>query len=114
MEKEFSIERDPADHSKEDAILKRAAIGWAGLAVVAVFATAASAHMWSGNHHDRGDHHTRSGWNYGISHSGYCYDDPGGVRRERFDESFDSGRGPETRRRFHQEVFTGHQHGEGE
>ncbi len=95
-------------------MLKRPVIGLAGLAVAAVFATAASANMWSGNHHDRGDYHTRSGGYYGMSHSGYCYDDPGDVRRERFDEPPDPGRGPETRRRFRQEVFPGGPHGEGE
>ena len=57
-------------------MLKRATIGLAGLAVAAVFATAASAHMWSGNHHDRGDYYTRSGGYCGMSHSGHCCDDP--------------------------------------
>ena len=62
-------------------MLKRAAIGLAGLAVAAVFATAASAHMWDGDHQDRRDYYRQNGWNCGMgsgwmSHSGYCCDDP--------------------------------------
>jgi len=68
-------------------MLRRVAICLAGLALAAGIATAASAHMWGGGHHDRGDydthsgwgggHHdrrdydTHSGWYYGMSYSGY-------------------------------------------
>jgi hypothetical protein len=65
--KGFPIGWEPTDYFKEDAMLKRAAVGLAGLAVAAVFATAASAHMWSGNHHDRRDYYSRSGWHWGMS-----------------------------------------------
>lgn len=75
--KGFPIGREPTDHFKEDAMLKKAGIGLAGLALAAGLATAASAHMRGGSHHDRRDYDTRSGWYCGMSHSGYCCDGPG-------------------------------------
>lgn len=56
-------------------MLKKAAIGLAGLATAAMLVTAASAQMWGGGHHDRWDYDTRSGWYCGMSHSGNCCDD---------------------------------------
>jgi hypothetical protein len=57
-------------------MLKKAGIGLAALVLAAGLATAASAHMWGGGHHDRRDFDTRSGWYCGMSHSGYSWDDP--------------------------------------
>lgn len=54
--------------------MKRAAIGLAGVAVAALFATAAYAHMWGGGHYGRGDYYRGSGWYCGMSQSGYCCD----------------------------------------
>jgi hypothetical protein len=57
-------------------MLKQAGIGLVGLALAAGLATAASAHMWDSNRHDRRDYHARSGGYCGMSHSGYSWDDP--------------------------------------
>ena len=56
-------------------MLKKAGIGLAALVLAAGIATAASAHMWGGGHHDRRDYDGRIGC--GMVHSGYCCDGQG-------------------------------------